>query len=132
MIIDKLTYPFIAFLLVLFPATAMTAGNTEVMKLTETYGCSACHAATNQKAKKGGKPVLPVGPSYPAIAKRFYSNSNPEKYQELYRIIKHGSSPYRSYYQGKISGLAMPPNDDTISDLDINRMLVWILTSFNK
>ena len=126
---DKLAYPFIALLVMLLPATVTATGNDEVQKLTDTYGCTACHAQTDLKTKSG-KPALPVGPSYRDIAKRFYSNSNPEKYQELYRIIKHGSSPYRSYYQGKVSGLAMPPNDDTISDLDINRMLVWILTSF--
>jgi cytochrome c len=70
---------------------------------------------------------LPVGPSFAEIAERFASDGG-STYQDLARIIKYGSSPYRSKWRGKVSGLAMPPNDDTISDLDINKLLVGILT----
>jgi cytochrome c len=98
-------------------------------QLADIHGCTACHALKPATATGEGKKALPIGPSFQDIAVRFHANQNPDKYAELMRIVKHGSSPYRSHFRGKISGLAMPPNDETISDLDINRLLVWILTS---
>ncbi len=123
----KILFSLIGGALAIFSANVMAA-NSEEHKLAESHGCIACHAL--QPASKTGKNprALPIGPSMQEIAERYHANKSPGKYQELYRIVKHGSSPYRSKWQGKISGLAMPPNDDTISDLDINRLLVWILT----
>ena len=116
-------------LLALSLAGNAMAEHSEEHKMTETYGCKSCHALAPGAVSKNKKIALPIGPSFQEIAARYHANKDEGKYQELYRIIKHGSSPYRSKWQGKISGLAMPPNDDTIPDLDINRMLVWILTA---
>ena len=124
----RFVYPFM-LLLTAFFSTGAVAAQSEELKLAETYGCIACHSPIPHDTMVDGKKMKPLGPSFKEIADRFYSNDRDDKYQELYRIVKHGSSPYRSKWQGKISGLAMPPNDDTISDLDINRLLVWILTS---
>jgi|GEM_PF-1267010 len=97
-------------------------------QLADIHGCSVCHAGKPAAMAAEGKKALPIGPSFQEIAERFHANPNEGKYEELVRIIKHGSSPYRSHFRGKISGLAMPPNDETISDLEINRLLVSILT----
>ncbi len=100
----------------------------EERQLADIHGCTVCHAVKPAAMAGEGKKAMPIGPSFQDIAERFHANANEGKYEELARIVKHGSSPYRSHFRGKISGLAMPPNDDTISDLDINRLLVWILT----
>lgn len=126
--IYKSVYSTIALLAISFSANTMAAESPE-LKLATDYGCIACHAPVGTNTVVEGKARLPIGPSLQEIAARYHNNERPDKYQELYRIVKHGSSPYRSKWQGEISGLAMPPNDDTISDLDIHRLLVWILTS---
>ena len=128
--IKKMAFPVIVLFAAIYSGTAMSAGS-EVQTLAETYGCTSCHSLAAKTITKE-KPALPVGPSFQQIAERFQRNQDEGKYQELYRVVKHGSSPYRSKWQGQISGLAMPPNDETISDLDINRLLVWILTSFDS
>ena len=124
----KSFYSTVALLMISFSANTL-AEQSEEYKLAEVYGCIACHALKPQKAGSGDNPVQPVGPSFEEIAQRFHANKDEGKYQELYRIVKYGSSPFRSKFQGQISGLAMPPNDETISDLDINRILVWVLTT---
>ncbi len=121
-----------AFIFSLFVAASIVsttsfAEHTPEHLLAEKYGCISCHSLTTQ-ADAGGQTVLPVGPSFQEIAESFFSNESESRYQDLYRIVKHGSSPYRSKWKGKISGLAMPPNDDSITDLEINRLLVWILS----
>lgn len=102
------------------------AADYNAEKLSEVYGCNACHSVLPQKVDKAKR--LPIGPSFLEISQLFHSEKKENSYQDLARIIKHGSSPYRSKFRGQISGLAMPPNDDTISDLDIHRLLVWILS----
>ena len=127
--IYKTIYPVMALSMMLFSTTGMAA-ESEEYQMAENYGCIACHALTPQKNVKADDiEVLPVGPSFQEIAQRFYNNKDEGKYRELYRIVKFGSSPFRSKWRDSISGLAMPPNDETMPDLDINRLLVWILTA---
>lgn len=106
------------------------AADCNAEKLSEIYGCNTCHSVLPQKVDKSRR--LPIGPSFTEISQLFHSEKKDSSYQDLARIIKHGSSPYRSKFRGQISGLAMPPNDDTISELDINRLLVWILSLESK
>ena len=96
-------------------------------ELADKNGCMTCHSLEAQKVNNDSGEKLPIGPSFPDIAARF-NNDNNISYEELVRTIKHGSSPYRSHWKGKITGLAMPPNKDTISDMDINKLLIWILS----
>jgi cytochrome c len=121
----KVIYPFLIMLASSLSGHAFAA-DCNAEKLSEVYGCNACHSVLPQKVDKSKR--LPIGPSFLEIAQLFHREKTATSYQDLARIIKHGSSPYRSKFRGKISGLAMPPNDDTISDLDINRLLVWILS----
>jgi cytochrome c len=119
----KLIYPLFFMLLSSLSANVFAVDASELEKLSISYGCEACHSITpSTEAKR-----LPVGPSFAEIAER-YETDGRSSYQDLARIIKYGSSPYRSKWRGLVSGLAMPPNDDTITDLDINRLLVGILT----
>ena len=69
-------------------------------ELVQTNGCIACHSA-EPKSVEADKSALPIGPSFQEIAERFHNNERDDRYQELYRIVKHGSSPYRSKWQGK-------------------------------
>lgn len=128
----KTIYSVVALLAAFSCGSAIALEGTEEFRLAEDYGCIACHALEpkKQNVKADDIEVLPVGPSLREIAERFHSNPDADKYKELYRIVKYGSSPFRSKWQGEVSGLAMPPNDETISDLDINRLLVWMLTSY--
>ena len=105
----------------------LAAEHNDEHKLAELHGCTACHGLAPSMVD-GKRQALPIGPSFEEIANRYFENSKPDKYQELYRIVKYGSSPYSSKWKGEISGLAMPPNEGSMTDLEINRLLVWILT----
>lgn len=105
---------------------AIATEQNDIGNLVAKYGCDTCHSLRPVETKSASS-ALPVGPSFFEISARFHSDKG-SSYADLARIIKHGSSPYRSQWKGKISGLAMPPNDKNISDLEINRLLVWILT----
>jgi cytochrome c len=119
----KLIYALFFMLMTSYSASSLAIDAAELEKLSFKYGCEACHSVTPVNESNR----LPVGPAFAEIAERFASDGG-STYQDLARIIKYGSSPYRSKWRGKVSGLAMPPNDDTISDLDINKLLVGILT----
>jgi len=43
-----------------------------------------------------------------------------------------GSNPYASHWKGKVSGLAMPPNEVAISEGDARKLVGWILTLDKK
>lgn len=125
----QLIYSFLIVLGASFISQAYAA-ECSAEKLSEIYGCNTCHSVMPRQLDKSQR--LPVGPSFLEIAELFRSEKKDSSYSDLARIIKYGSSPFRSKFKGQISGLAMPPNEDTISDLDINRLLVWILSLEKK
>ena len=50
----------------------------------------------------------------------------------LTHTVMTGSNPYASHWKGKVSGLAMPPNEVAISEGDAHKLVVWILTLDRK
>lgn len=101
-------------------------------KFAMDSGCITCHSISPAKGNNNSSNELPIGPSFYDIATRFHSNEHYVTYEELVRTIKYGSSPYRSHWKGKITGLAMPPNGETMSDIDMNKLLIWILSLNNQ
>ena len=97
-------------------------------KLAMDNGCITCHSISSDNANNNSSNELPIGPSFYDISTRFHSNEHYVTYEELVRTIKYGSSPYRSHWKDKITGLAMPPNGETMSDIDMNKLLIWILS----
>jgi len=97
-------------------------------KLAMDSGCITCHSINSDNPGDNSSKELPIGPSFYDISTRFHSNEHYFTYEELVRTIKYGSSPYRSHWKDKITGLAMPPNSETMSDIDMNKLLIWILS----
>lgn len=100
------------------------AAEGEIEQLSVEHGCVTCHSVTQQKTD-----AKPVAPSFIDIAKRFHAEGD---YEYLVNIIKYGSNPYKSDWKGKITGAAMPPNKGIMSDFEINKLLVAILSLDNK
>jgi cytochrome c len=46
----------------------------------------------------------------------------------LTRTVMKGSNPYDSHWKGKVSGLAMPPNEVAITQADARKLVDWILS----
>ncbi len=95
-----------------------------------TSGCTTCHSLVSPEANNDSASKLPVAPSFPDISKRFHENKDSD-YNELVRAIKYGTSPFRSHWKGKITGLAMPPNGEILSDYEVNKLLIWVLSLDN-
>lgn len=106
----------------------IAAADAKMEELAANSGCLTCHSIVSPKGNNKSSKELPVGPSFSDIATRFHSNEHYVTYEELVRTIKYGSSPYRSHWKGKITGLAMPPNGESMSDVDMNKLLIWILS----
>jgi len=52
--------------------------------------------------------------------------------KQLTHIVMTGSNPYASHWKGKVSGLAMPPNEVAIKEADARRLVHWILKLDSK
>lgn len=46
---------------------------------------------------------------------------------QLTRTVMTGSNPYSSHWKGKVSGLAIPPNEVAIKEADARQLVGWIL-----
>jgi cytochrome c len=46
---------------------------------------------------------------------------------QLTHTVMTGSNPYASHWKGKVSGLAMPPNEVAIKEADARKLVHWIL-----
>ena len=57
--------------------------------------------------------------------------SKPGAQDFLTRIVLEGSNPYASHWNGKVSGVAMPPNAVAITEGNARQLVSWIL-SLNK
>lgn len=95
----------------------------EMLQLAAFSGCLTCHSVEPKHTPPDS--VLPVGPSYREVAARY--SSDPQAYDKLYRAVKQGSSPYDRHWQGKVSGLSMPPNVN-VDDANTGKLVRWILS----
>lgn len=80
--------------------------------LAKTSGCLECHGA----AQKG------VAPSFRDIAARY--RGNPRARIELLETVKRGG---KGNWAEASSGALMPPYSPRLSDVDIQRLVDWVL-----
>lgn len=105
--------------------TAFGNENDEAMhKLATESGCFACHSIEPGKTAPDG--LKPVGPAWKEVAAQYAGKPGAQDF--LTRIVLEGSSPYASHWQGKVSGLSMPPNAVAITEGNARMLVSWILS----
>lgn len=93
----------------------------KMMQLATESGCLACH--TIDPANVGDQNV---GPSWREVAARYHYKPGAQEF--LTRIVLEGSNPYNSHWQGRASGVAMPPNAVAITEGNARLLVSWILS----
>ena len=94
-------------------------------KLASGSSCTLCHKEEPRKA--GADELLPIGPSWKEIARRYRSQPNAE--DRLTNIVVSGSGPGPKdrHWANKASGVNMLPNAVEISPEDARNLVRWIL-----
>jgi cytochrome c len=99
--------------------------NNEMVKLATVSGCLTCHSIDPKPAPKDPNAVLPTAPAYRDVAAKYKNDK--DAYTKLLTAVKQGSNPYQRHWQGKVSGLAMPPNV-ALKDDDAEKLVKWVLS----
>ena len=94
-----------------------------MIKLASESGCLACHGVASDKPGPGG--LAPIGPTWSQVSAQYAGKPGAAEF--LTKVVLEGSNPYSSVWQGKISGLAMPPNSVAITEADARSLVYWIL-----
>jgi cytochrome c len=110
------------------PVWADAAKDKSMLELATHSGCMACHQIDGEA--KGPDGLAPVGPYWSAVAAKYKGVHGAEK--QLTHTVMTGSNPYASHWKGKVSGLAMPPNEVAIKENDARALVRWILTLDRK
>jgi len=115
--------------LVAAPALAAAAGHDEAMtQLARNAGCLTCHQV--EPGGKGPDGLPPIGPAWRDVAAKYQGQKGAAA--ALTVTVMKGSNPYESHWKGKVSGLAMPPNEVAIKEADARRLVHWILKLDSK
>ena len=110
-------------LLALAPGRVAAADDAAMLRLASTSGCLACDQI--EPGGKGPDGLAPIGPAWRDVAAKYKGDkAAPE---QLTRTVLVGSNPYTSHWKGKVSGLAMPPNEVAIREPDARSLVGWIL-----
>lgn len=111
--------------LCLATASAWAAPSPEdaMLKLATGSGCMTCHHI--EPGAKGPDGLPPIGPAWRDVAVRYRGVAGAQ--DQLTRTVMTGSNPYSSHWKGKVSGLAMPPNEVAIQEADARTLVGWIL-----
>lgn len=104
------------------------AAEDPMLKLASTSGCLTCHHL--ERGAKGPDGLAPVGPAWRDVAVKYARDK--EAAAKLTHTVMTGSNPYASHWKGKVSGLAMPPNEVAISEADARKLVNWILALERK
>ncbi len=107
----------------LLAAPAWAADDAAALQLATNAGCMTCHHI--EPGAKGPGGLAPIGPAWRDVAAKYKGNKDAQK--QLTATVLAGSSPYESHWQGKVSGLSMPPNKVAISEADAGKLVAWIL-----
>lgn len=105
-------------------ALAGAEDDPAMRKLATASGCLTCHSI--ESGKPGPQGMAPIGPAWQDVAKQYRGKPGAQDF--LTRVVLEGSSPYASHWQGKVSGLAMPPNVAAIKETDARTLVTWILS----
>jgi cytochrome c len=97
--------------------------DSAMLKLASTSGCLTCHSVEPGRASDGR---APVGPAWRDVAAKYAGKANAQS--TLTHTVLEGSSPYASHWKGKVTGLAMPPNQVAIGEADAAKLVSWILS----
>lgn len=108
----------------LLAAPAWANDDAAALKLATNAGCMTCHHL--EPGAKGPNGLPPIGPAWRDVAAKYKGVKGAQ--QQLTATVLAGSSPYESHWQGKVSGLSMPPNKVAISEADAARVVSWILS----
>jgi cytochrome c len=103
---------------------ARAADDAAMLALAADSGCLACHRVESGARGPDGRP--PVGPAWRDVAARYRDQRDAA--ETLTATILGGSNPYQSHWNGKASGLAMPPNAVAIREADAKKLVDWILS----
>lgn len=107
----------------LLAAPAWANDDAAALKLATNAGCMTCHHL--EPGAKGPNGLPPIGPAWRDVAAKYKSVKGAQ--QQLTATVMAGSSPYESHWQGKVSGLSMPPNAVAITEANARRLVDWIL-----
>jgi cytochrome c len=107
---------------------AASAGEDPMHRLANTSGCLTCHHI--ERGAKGPDGLAPIGPAWRDVAVKYASDKGAAA--KLTRTVMTGSNPYASHWKGKVSGLAMPPNEVAIKEADARKLVHWILALERK
>jgi cytochrome c len=105
------------------PALADAKNDDAMKQLAAVSGCTTCHGI--EVAKPGPDGAKPIGPAWVDVARQY--RGKPGASEFLTRIVLEGSNPYNSHWQGKVSGLSMPPNAVAITEGKARLLVNWIL-----
>ncbi|MFG6485711.1 c-type cytochrome [Roseateles sp. BYS78W] len=118
------TISLLAIAMATLPAWgAPAADDATMLKLASGSGCMTCHHI--EPGAKGPDGLAPIGPAWRDVAARY--RGTPGAADQLTRTVMAGSNPYSSHWKGKVSGLAMPPNEVAIKEADARQLVDWIL-----
>lgn len=107
------------------PARAASdAGDKAALSLATNSGCMTCHHI--ERGAKGPDGLPPIGPAWMDVAVKYKGVKGAS--EQLTHTVMTGSNPYASHWKGKVSGLAMPPNEVAIQEADARKLVKWILT----
>lgn len=105
-------------------STAIADAKDDAMRhLASKSGCFICHGI--EQDAKGPDGLKPVGPAFKAVAQRYKGDKKATK--TLTSEVLAGTSPYNRHWKDEASGVAMPPNGVSISDIDAKKLVEWIL-----
>lgn len=107
----------------LFAGSALAASDADMLQLASKSGCMTCHHI--EPGAKGPDGLAPIGPAWRDVATKYRGDS--QALAQLTATVQAGSNPYASHWKGKVSGLAMPPNQVAISEADTRQLVQWIL-----
>lgn len=103
---------------------AHAAANDDAMRaLASKSGCMTCHSI--EPGAKGPDGGPPIGPAWKDVAAKYKDQKGAEA--QLVHTVMTGSNPYSSHWKGKVSGIAMPPNEVAIQESDAKKLVHWIL-----
>jgi cytochrome c len=116
-----------ALFLVSHPVASLAADDA-MLKLASTSGCLTCHRI--EPDARGQDGMAPIGPAWRDVAAKYTNVAGAA--ESLTRTVMTGSNPYASHWKGKVSGLAMPPNEVAIKQEDARKLVTWILSLGKK
>jgi cytochrome c len=103
---------------------ALAADDASMLKLANSSGCLTCHQI--EPGGKGPEGLPPIGPAWKDVSAKYQGQAGAKK--QLTATVMAGSNPYASHWKGKVSGLAMPPNQVAITEANAGKLVAWILS----